>query len=124
MGLPRSDSDRVAKYNAKVAPTTVGLKIAARLAGMKTSYEAFAEVYTAMQVLVQAELGKVATIFPLQYGGYYAYASELWKLTRTTTQPAVDAMSQIIHDKWVVGRGLDGATCVAIAINVFSITVI
>jgi len=124
MALPRDDADRIAKYDAKVAPTTVGLKIAARLTVMKSDYATFATAFTAMQLLVQGELGAVATIFPIEYGAYYAYASELWKLGNTTTQPAIDAMAQIVHDKWVTGRGLDGATCVAIAINVFSITVI
>lgn len=124
MALPRDDAARIAKYDAKVAPTTVGLKIAARLSVMKSDYAAFATDFVAMQLLVRAQLGAVATVFPIAYGGYYAYASELWKLGNTTTQPAVNAMAQIVHDKWVTGRGLDGPTCVAIAINVFSITVI
>lgn len=124
MALPRTDAQRVSKYDAKVAPTTVGLKIAARLPGMKSDFAVHAQAYVATQILVQAELGKVPAIFPLQYGGYYAYAGELFKLTHTATQPAIDAMAQIIHDKWVVGRGLDGPACVAIAINVFAITVI
>lgn len=124
MALPRDDADRIAKYDAKVAPTTVGLKIAARLPGMKTDYASFATTYTAMQLLVRGQLAAVATIFPIDYGMYYAYASQLWKLLNTTSQPAANAMAQIIHDKWVTGRGADGPTCVAIAINVFSITVI
>lgn len=124
MALPRDDADRIAKYDAKVAPTTVGLKIAARLAVMKSDFATFATAFVAMQLLVRGELGAVNTIFPIDYGAYYAYASELWKLGNTSTQPAIDAMAQIVHDKWVTGRGIDGPTCVSIAINVFSITVI
>ncbi len=123
MGMPSSDADRVAHYDAKVAPTTVGLKIAARLSGMKSDFAAFAADFVPKQMLVNAELGKVNTIFPLAYGGYQAYASQLWKLQKTTTQPAIDAVAQLIKDKWVFW-GLDAPTSIAIAINVFSITVI
>lgn len=123
MALPRSDADRIADYNAKVVPTTVGLKIAARLSGMKTDYSVFANLFVAMQLLVRAELGTLNTIFPIQYGLYYAYASQLWKLQITTTQPAVDAMAQILHDQYVL-RGGDTVMLVQIAINVFSITVV
>ena len=123
MGLPRSDAQRVAAYDAKVTPTTVGLKIAARLAGMKTDFAAFANDFVAMQLLVRTELGTLATIFPIMYGDYYAYASQLWKLNKTATQPAVDAMAQILHDQYVL-KGDDTVMLVQIAINVFSITVV
>lgn len=123
MALPRSDADRIAAYDAKVTPTTVGLKIAARLTGMKSDFAAFAADFVPKQLLVNAELGKVNTIFPLSYGGYQAYASELWKLSKTTTQPAVDAMAQLIKDKWTFW-GLDMPTMIAIATTVFNITVI
>ena len=123
MPLPRDDTDRIADYDAKVVPTTVGLKIAARLTGMKSDYAVFANSFVAMQLLVRAELGTLATIFPINYGMYYAYASILWKLSTTTTQPAVDAVAQIIHDDWVL-KGADTVMLVQIAINVFSITVV
>lgn len=123
MGLPRTDAQRVAAYDAKTAPTTVGLKIAARLSGMKSDFAVFANDFVAMQLLVRTELGTLATIFPIQYGIYYAYASQLWKLNTTTTQPAVDAMAQILHDDWVL-KGGDTVMLVQIAINVFSITVV
>ena len=123
MSLPRDDTDRINDYDAKVVPTTVGLKIAARLTGMKSDYAVFANSFVAMQLLVRAELGTLATIFPINYGMYYAYASILWKLSTTTTQPAVDAVAQIIHDDWVL-KGADTVMLVQIAINVFSITVV
>lgn len=123
MPLPRDDTDRINDYDAKVVPTTVGLKIAARLTGMKSDYAVFANSFVAMQLLVRAELGTLATIFPINYGMYYAYASILWKLSTTTTQPAVDAVAQIIHDDWVL-KGADTVMLVQIAINVFSITVV
>lgn len=123
MALPRDDVDRVDKYNAKVVPTTVGLKIAARLTGMKSDFATFATAFTAMQLLVRAELGTDATIFPIQYGIYYAFSAQLWKAQITTTQPALDAIAQITYDHWVA-RGLQAAMGIQIAINVFSITVV
>jgi len=123
VALPRTDADRIAAYDAKVVPTTVGLKIAARLSGMKSDYAVFANDFVAMQLLVRTELGTSATIFPITYGLYYAYASQLWKLLTTATQPAVDAVAQILHDHWVL-RGGTAAMQIQIAINVFNITVI
>jgi len=123
VALPRTDADRIAAYDAKVVPTTVGLKIAARLAGMKSDYAVFANDFVAMQLLVRTELGTDATIFPITYGMYYAYASQLWKLKITTTQPAVDAVAQILKDHWGL-RGAQLLMLVQIAVNVFTITVI
>ena len=122
-GTPTTDADRVAHYNAKTTATTVGLKIAARLSGMKTTFADFANDFTAMQMLVRGELGTDPTVFPLDYGSYYAYAAELWRLKNTAVQPAVDACAQIVKTKWT-SRQLKSAMLVSIAINVFSITVI
>lgn len=119
----RTDAQRIAAYDAKVTPTTVGLKIAARLGGMTTDFAVFANDFVAMQLLVRTELGTLATIFPIQYGIYYAYASQLWKLLTTTTQPTVDAVAQILHDDWVL-KGGDTVMLVQIATNVFAITVV
>jgi hypothetical protein len=122
MALPRSDAQRKAKYDAKSAATTVGLKIAARLDGMYSSFEAFINDFVPIQEAVRAELATDATVFPIWYGGYYAYAAELWKLQKTTTGPQVDASAQIVKTKWTT-RGLTGTMLISIAANVFGITV-
>jgi hypothetical protein len=122
MALPRDDSQRVGKYNAKTAAATVALKYAARMTRMKSDYASAIQSITDMQLLVRAELLQDATIFPLQYGGYYAYANELWKLDITTGQPALDAAAQVVATKWTT-RGLDCAMLQSIAANVFNITI-
>ena len=120
--MKSNDSQRVAKYNAKTAPTTVGLKIAARLTRMRSDFASAITSITDMQLLVRAELATDDSIFPLAYGGYYAYANELWKLLQTTNQPAADAGAQVIADKWIA-RGLVCTMLESIAANVFSITI-
>jgi len=122
MALPRGDAQRIAKYIAKTTPTTVGLKIAGVLAQMKTGFSAATTDLVDMQLLVKAELAQIPAIPPIAYGSYYAYANELWKLQRTTSQPALDAAAQIVHDKWE-DRGLATASMITIAFNVFAITV-
>ena len=123
MALPRTDADRIADYDAKVVPTTVGLKIAARLTGMKSDFATFANDFVAKQLLVNAALATDNTIFPVTYGFYQAYASQLWHLTKTTGQPALDAIAQIVATNWQT-HGLNVAMTVKIALDVFTITVV
>lgn len=123
MGLPRTDADRIADYNAKVVPTTVALKIASRLTGMKSDFAVFANDFVAMQLLVNAAVATDATIFPIEYGFYQAYASQLWKLSKTTANPALDAIAQIVATKWQTD-GLNVAMTIKIALDVFTITVV
>lgn len=119
----RTDADRIAAYDAKVVPTTVSLKIAARLSGMKSDFAVFANDFVAKQLLVNAALATDATIFPIEYGAFQAYASQLWKLTKTTANPALDAIAQIVATKWQTD-GLNVAMTVKIALDVFTITVV
>jgi len=122
MALPKSDARRIAKYIAKTVPSTVGLKIAGQLADMKTGFAAVTDNLVDMMVLVQTELATLTAIPTISYGQYYAYAEELWKLLRTTSQPAADVAAQILHDKWEA-RGATSAALIQIADNVFNITV-
>jgi len=122
MALPKSDARRIAKYIAKTVPSTVGLKIAGQLADMKTGFAAATDNLVDMMVLVQTELATLTAIPTISYGQYYAYAEELWKLLRTTSQPAADVAAQILHDKWEA-RGATSAALIQIADNVFNITV-
>jgi hypothetical protein len=123
MALPRTDAQRVAAYDAKTNASTVSLKVAARLPGMRTSFTTFANDFVAKQLLVNAQLATDATIFPIWYGGYQAYAAELWKLAKTTTGVGLDAAAQIVATKWA-SRGLTNSMLVSIALNVFSIVVV
>lgn len=122
MGMPRSDSQRVDKYDAKYAATTVGLKIAQRLTGMKSDFATFANDFVDVQLLVRAALGTANTIFPIWYGLYYAYAAELWKLQNTAVGAVSDTAAQVVKTKWE-SRGGVSSMLIKIALDVFGMTV-
>jgi len=126
--VKRSDVKRIAKYLDKTVPTTVSLKVAAMLESMKSGFGPATENLVDMLLLVQTELAGItvgtppAPIPTIYHGQYMAYAEELWKLLRTTSQPAVDGLAQPIKAKWE-SRGLESTALVTIAANVFNITV-
>jgi hypothetical protein len=122
MGLPRSDTDRIAKYNAKVAAATVALKVAARLERMKSDYATFAQEITAIEISIKSELADLAGPSIATYPLYLSFGRELWKAGKTYSQPLLDAYAQVIADKWIT-RGCDCAMCQQIAYNVFNITI-
>jgi len=117
----RTDAQRAAKYLAKVSPVTVGLKIAARLPGMKTGFTAFANSFAPMQEDVAAQLDIMA-VPRLMRGRYQAFAAELWRAKNTLGDPILTDEAQIIHDKWE-SRGNATLTMIAIALNCFNIIV-
>jgi hypothetical protein len=89
---------------------------------MKTSYESFTEAFVPMQLQVRGVLGEHNDVFPIQYGPYYAYAGELWKLKNTATGDVIVAVAQIITDKWE-SRGCKNSALIQIALDVFTIAV-
>lgn len=115
-------NDRLANYNAKYVAGTVGLKIAAMLTGMKSSYAAFANDMETVEVgtaLVLNTNGVVSARRP----PYLSFARELWKKAQIEAGTALTSDAQIIKDKWV-DRGLDSGVCVSIALSVFAIVVV
>jgi len=52
----RTDADRSEKYTAKYVATTVGLKVASRLATMKTGFAAASATFVAYEIATQAIL--------------------------------------------------------------------
>jgi hypothetical protein len=115
----RTDEQRIAKYLAKTVPATMSLKVAAVLTGMKSGFASATESLVAVETQVQALLndaGKPTIHYPF----YLSFARELWKLTRNGINgDSAQDVAQPILDKWE-DYGLDGATLVAIADNVFS----
>ena len=118
----RTETERTDQYAAKTAATTVGLKVAARLTGMKTGFEAAINQIVPIMQQVQGLLN-AASIPTIRYPFYYAYAREIWhKENEGINGAALTVAVQSLHDKWEA-NGLATATLIEIADTVFSITV-
>jgi hypothetical protein len=118
----RTDAQRIAQYIAKYVPTTVGLKIAAMLTGMKSSYAAVANDIQP----VESSIAQVLTddnVVSAQWGKYYAFGRELWKRQKLGGDPALTTDAQLIHDKWEA-YGAVSSVMVHIALDVFGITIV
>jgi len=72
----RTDADRTEKYVAKYVPTTVGLKVASRLATMKTAFAAGIASFVAYDLQVQGILNDDG-VAGISRAGYYNFAREL-----------------------------------------------
>jgi hypothetical protein len=118
----RTDQQRGDAFAAKYDATTVGLKVAAVLAGMKTGFSAAAQSLHPIEVAVQTLLNG-ANVPTIQYPFYYNFARELWAVqNRGIDGDSLEGMAQSLHDKYVT-YGLATARLVEIADSVFNITV-
>lgn len=118
----RSDAQRIGAYITKTAPTTVGLKVAARLTGMKSGFAAAVTELVPIEQQIQGLLN-AAAVPTIQYPYYLAYGREIWGMrNRGIDGDALTAMTQSLHDKWEA-NGLATATLITIADTVFNITV-
>jgi len=118
----RTEAQRTAQYDAKTAATTVGLKVAARLTGMKTGFEAAVNELVPILQQVQGLLN-ADNVPSIRYPFYYAFAREIWhKRNEGIDGDSLVTSAQSLHDKWV-SNGLETAHLIEIADSVFSITV-
>lgn len=107
----QSDTHMIAAYDAKTAPTTVGLKVAAQLSTMKQSFAAQTNSLTASQMLTAGVLDAATIVGPMR-GRYHAFSNRLWKITQNYNGAAATQMAQIEHDKW------EGCAQSAVMINI------
>lgn len=124
--MVRTDAKRIdqylAKYGSAQAATTVGLKIAAMLSGMKPSYAAVANDLQPKEVQITAICAE-DNVVSAQWGQYLAFGRELWKRAKLGGDPALTTDAQIIHDKWEA-YGATSSVMIHIALDVFGITVV
>jgi hypothetical protein len=100
MGMQlRTDAQRIAAYDAGVAPTTVSLKIAGRLANMKLSFAGATNDLVNDQLAVAQHLDGLSIVGPMR-GRYHAYGNRLHFIKNHYTAGAATQMAQIEHDKW------------------------
>ena len=109
-------------YAAKTAPTTVGLKIASRLGGMKTGFEAAINQLVPKMQAIQGILNSLNAP-TIQYPFYLNFGRELWTLiARGIDGDTLEAQAQMLHDKYEA-YGLTSANLIQIANSVFTLTV-
>jgi len=115
-----TDAIRIAAYDAKTAPTTVGLKIASQLSTMKQSFAALTNDLVPKQLLTAAVLDSVGVV-GLQRGRYHAFSNRLFSITTKYNGATCTTMAQIEHDRFesVCVSG----TLIKIALDVYSLVV-
>jgi len=117
----RSDQDRSNAYDIKTAPTTVGLKVAAQLTLMRSSFASMTNDLVASQLLTANELDAGAIVGPMR-GRYHAFSNRLWKICRHYNGAAATAMGQTEIARWTTT--CDKALLITIALNVHSLTLV
>jgi hypothetical protein len=118
----RTSQQRKDAFTAKTAPTTVGLKVASALPGMKTGFAAAINSLTPKEQQIVALLNGTG-VPTIQYPFYLNFGREIWALGWQGTEGAtLELMAQSLHDKYVL-RGLATARLVEIADSVFNVTV-
>jgi putative intracellular protease/amidase len=116
----RSDAYRNAKYDAKTAAPTIGLKVAAQLADAKAKFAAQTNLLVAKQQLTAAVLDAVG-IVGLMRGRYQAYSNRLFAITQRFSGLTATNMAQLEHDRWE--SVCQSAVMITIAHDVYDLTV-
>jgi len=116
----QSDANRIVAYDLMTAPSTVGLKIAARLTHMRQSFASMTNDLVASQLLTAGVLDAATIVGPMR-GRYHAFSNRLWSICRHYNGPAATQMAQIEHDKFE--GGCQPAVMIDIALTVYNLTV-
>lgn len=117
----RTDAQRIAQYIAKTVPTTVGLKVAAMLTGMRSSYDAHANDIQPVETAICAVLTG-ENIVSAQWGKYLAFGRQVWKREKLGGDPALTTDVQLMVNKWE-SFGCADTALIKIALDVFGLTV-
>lgn len=119
--VKKNDAQRIAAYIAKTVPTTVGLKVASMLSGMKAGFGTATSGLVAMEMAVQAFCNGEGDIPTIQYPFYMNFGRELWSLDfRGIDGPGLLFQAKARLVKYT-SYGLDAAALKALALAVFSI---
>ena len=126
--MKRNDAHREAKYTNKYVASTVSLKVASQMSGMRAGYSAFANLIVAMETSVQTILNGATAGSPPNpiptpdYPFYFAFARQIWARQHKGIQGlGLKAEAQALKDDWK-NRGLDDTTLKSIASDVFTLT--
>jgi hypothetical protein len=118
----KTEAQQQDAYAAKTAPTTVGLKIASRLGGMKTGFVAAINLLVPKMQAIQGILNSL-TVPTIQYPFYLNFGREISRLiVRGIGGNSLEDQAQMLHDKYEA-YGLLSVNLIQIADTVFNITV-
>jgi len=117
-----TDAQRIANYIAGYVPTTVGLKIASMLSGMKSYFAPAISDLVRVELLIQGILN-LNGIQPIQYPFYLDFGRELWK----RQWKGIDGASLLLFAKPLrakyVSWGLELTKLDEIALTVFGLSI-
>lgn len=116
----RTAAQRIAHYEARMVSSLIDPVLAATYANAAANFSAYAIDFVAKQDLAWAVMDADGILGPIRFR-YSAYFHELYGLSLRHNGPALDAMAQVIHDKWV-SLGCLTATLISMA-AVLGITV-
>jgi hypothetical protein len=118
----RTSADRSEKYTAKYVATTVGLKVASQLSGMKSGFAAAVNDLVPKEIATQALIngsGSQRTDYPF----YLNFGRELWALGwKGIAGQAATVAATGIEVKYAA-YGLDPNLLKSIALTVFGIVI-
>lgn len=115
----KDDAHRIAAYIAKTVPTTVGLKVAEQLTGMKSGYAAVAASIVPIEVATAQVLSGL-NVPSAKWGQYFAFAREIWKREKLGGDPGLTTDAQICLNKWEAYGSTD-SVMIAIGADVFGL---
>ena len=117
----RTDTQRVAKYDAKTVPADVKVKIDASLTLMKAGFASAMMSLVDAETRIQSSLNANGTISTCNYPFYLSFGRELWaSQEKGISGQAIVLMASSMISKWTA-RGLSQSMLQAIRSDVFTI---
>jgi hypothetical protein len=117
----RTAAQRIAHYNARMQSTLIDPVLTAVNAAAVANYTAYAIDFVPKQSQARALFDSDGLMGPIRLL-YEAYVGELYGLTKRFSGSALDAMAQVLHDKYEA-LGCATASLISVAAGVFGITV-
>jgi hypothetical protein len=119
----RTSGQRIDAHAANYATTTVGLKVAAQLASMKTGFAGATGPLAQVEFKIQAILNS-AGVATIQYPFYLCFGREMRGLiARGISGPALLVRATDLHAKYV-SYGMATAELKSIALDIFNCTIV
>jgi hypothetical protein len=119
----KDDGHRIAAYIAKTVPTTVGLKVAAMLTGMKSGFAAAINELVPIEQSIQGICNDDDKVPTIRYPYYLNFGRELWARKNAGIDgPGLVGFAIPLAAKYV-SLGYDTVVITKIALDVFGIVI-